>query len=147
MRILTVHVPSYSIRFPGALLFFAAGIALSLSAAHAHHSLSGIYDSSRKVTVEGVIVQFHFVNPHPYLTMEVKNASGSEQWRLEMDNRSELADVGMTSDTLKPGDRIVVSGSPGHTQQQSLYIRRLDRRADGFWYEQVGSSPRIRPAR
>ncbi len=61
-----------------------------------------------------------------------------------MDNRSELAEIGMTSQTLKPGDRIVVTGNPARTKSQSLYIRKLDRPADGFRYEQVGSSPRIR---
>ena len=112
-------------------------------AAYAHHSISGVYDSSRQVTIEGITTQFHFINPHPFVVMETRNSSGAQQWRLEMDNRSELVEVGMNSETLKPGDRIVVSGSPGRTQSQSLYIRRLDRAADGFRYEQVGSSPRI----
>jgi hypothetical protein len=49
----------------------------------------------------------------------------------------------MTSRTLTAGDRIVATGSRGRTQRTSLYVRRLDRAADGFWYEQVGSSPRI----
>ena len=49
----------------------------------------------------------------------------------------------MTSQTLQPGDRIVVTGNPARNKSQSLYIRRLDRPADGFRYEQVGSSPRI----
>jgi hypothetical protein len=64
-----------------------------------------------------------------------------------MDNRSELSEAGMSADTLKRGDRIVVTGSPGRTQPQTLYIRRLDRPADGFWYEQTGSRPRIGAAR
>jgi hypothetical protein len=97
------------------------------------------------VKVEGVVAQFHFINPHPFVTIDVKNDSGrTQQWRLEMDNRFELSEIGMTAETLKPGDRVVVSGSPARSQSQSLYIRRLDRPADGFWYEQVGSSPRIR---
>jgi DNA/RNA endonuclease YhcR with UshA esterase domain len=112
-------------------------------AVHAHHSIAGVYDSSRQVTIEGTITQFQFVNPHPFLMVEVKNGNGNGQWRLEMDNRSELVDVGMTSQTLKQGDRIVVTGSPGRTQSQSLYIMKLDRPADGFRYEQIGSSPRI----
>lgn len=114
------------------------------AASHAHHSLDGVYDSSRQVTIEGVIRQFHFVNPHPYITVDVKTADSTEPWRLEMDNRYELADIGMSAETLKPGDRVVVSGSPGRTQKTSLYVRKLDRPADGFIYEQVGSSPRIR---
>jgi hypothetical protein len=110
-----------------------------------HHSIAGVYDGSRQVTIDGIVAQFHFVNPHPFVTVDVKNASGAtQQWRLEMDNRWELVEVGMTENTLKEGDRVVVTGSPGRTQSQSLYIRRLDRPADGFRYEQVGNSPRIR---
>ena len=60
-----------------------------------------------------------------------------------MDNRFELAGIGMTGDTLKPGDRVVVTGSLGRTEPRTLYIRRLDRPADGFRYEQVGSRPRV----
>ena len=65
------------------------------------------------------------------------------RWRGELDNRHELIAIGMTADTLKPGDRLILSGSVGRTQPQSLYVYRLDRPSDGFWYEQVGMSPRI----
>ena len=112
---------------------------------HAHHSIAGVYESNRKVTVEGIVAQFRFVNPHPFVALTVKHADGStEQWQLEMDNLSELAQIGMTSETLKPGDRIVVTGNPARTQSQRLYILSLDRPEDGFGYAQVGNSPRIR---
>ena len=64
-----------------------------------------------------------------------------------MDNRSELAAIGVTAATFKPGDRVVVSGSLARRNRESLYLLRLDRPADGFWYEQVGSTPRIRTPR
>jgi hypothetical protein len=112
---------------------------------HAHHSLSGVYDSNDQTSIEGVVVQFHFVNPHPYLTVRVTEAGGrTADWRLEMDNRFELEDIGMTSQTLRPGDRVTARGSRGHGKANSLYVRRLERPADQFWYEQVGSSPRMR---
>lgn len=126
------------------ILLFAVGLALAVTAVHAHHSIAGAYDSKREVTVEGMVAEFFFVNPHPFVTVAVKTGSGGlEQWKLEMDNRVELADVGMTKDTFKPGDRIVVSGNPANAQPQSLYIRKLFRPVDGFRYEQVGTSPRI----
>jgi Family of unknown function (DUF6152) len=105
-----------------------------------HHSIAGVYDSSRPVTLEGVIKEFRFVNPHPFVLIDAKD----QVWKLEMDNLRELVAVGMTKDTLKPGDRIVVSGSPAREKsEQSLYVGRLDRPMDGFRYEQIGSSPRI----
>jgi Family of unknown function (DUF6152) len=126
------------------MLSCAAAIALMGVAAHAHHSIASIYDSSRPVTVEGVVARFQFVHPHPLLLIDVKDGAGRAQpWRLEMDNLNELVEIGVTAGTLKPGDRVVVSGSLSRKQPQSLYLRRLDRPADGFWYEQIGQSPRI----
>lgn len=122
------------------------GALFGIATLAAHHSISAIYDSSQRKTIEGVVTEFQFVNPHPIVLVDVENGSGgTEQWRLEMDNRVELVQIGFTRETLKPGDRVVVMGSPARRQTQNLYIRRLDRPTDGFWYEQVGASPRIRP--
>jgi hypothetical protein len=127
------------------ILAVAMAAATGGVAVRAHHSISGVYDNSRRVTVEGVVAQFQLVNPHPLLLIDVRDATGNvRQWRLEMDNRHELVAIGISAGTFKPGDRIVVSGSLSRTQPQSLYLLRLDRAADGFWYEQVGQSPRIR---
>jgi hypothetical protein len=111
--------------------------------AAAHHSIAGVYDSSARMTLEAVVVEFQFVSPHPFVIVEAADANGRvRQWRLEMDNRFELTAVGVTAETLKKGDRIVVSGSAARDGSAAVYVRRLDRAADGFWYEQVGSSPR-----
>jgi hypothetical protein len=123
-------------------------LALSLIAAGgptaAHHAISAIYDSSKRVTVEGAIREFQFINPHPFLIIDVSDGSRTLEWRLEMDNRFELLEEGMTADTLKPGDRVVATGSLSRTNPQGLYLMRLDRPADGFRYEQIGASPRVR---
>ena len=109
----------------------------------AHHSIAGVYDSSASMTLDGVVSAFHFVNPHPFLLMTVTRNGKPETWKLELDNRFELVDVGMTSDTLKAGDQIVARGSKARDGSHGIYLLRLDRRSDGFWYEQVGSSPKI----
>ena len=128
-----------------AKLMMAGVIAIALSTvSDAHHSIAGVYDSGREVTLDGVVAQFQFVNPHPFLVVDVREGDTVQQWRLEMDNRFELVAIGITADTLKPGDRIVVAGRPARQQPRALYINRLNRPADGFGYEQVGSSPRIR---
>ena len=114
-------------------------------APHAHHSISGVYDSSRRATIEGVVARFELVNPHPFLTIDVEDGTGrAKQWRLEMDNRHELTAIGVAANTFKPGDRVVATGSLARTQGERMYLLRLDRPADGFWYEQVGMSPKIR---
>lgn len=111
--------------------------------AHAHHSIAGMYDGDRTVRVDGTVVRFDFVNPHAFVTLDVRDAQGQTvRWRLEMDDRGEMSEIGMTAETLRPGDRLVVSGNPARRLANQLYIRRLDRPADGYAYEQVGTRPR-----
>jgi len=127
----------------GASVVVLASI-VAIADAQAHHSISAIYDSAEEITVEGRVTEFQFVNPHPILIIEAAGEGGSpELWRLEMDNRSELAAIGIDVTTFKPGDRVVARGSAAREEQQRLYLLQLDRPADGLRYEQIGSRPRI----
>jgi len=122
----------------------AAAMLIGAGAISAHHSINAVYDSARRTTIDGLVSQFRLVNPHPFLLLDVSDASGRTQhWTLEMDNLGELAAIGVTANTFKPGDRVIVSGSIGRLQPETLYVLRLDRPADGFWYEQVGFNPKI----
>jgi len=125
----------------------AAVVAITATnGAHGHHSLAGVYDSAKQLTVSGVVAEFQFVNPHPILVIDVAADGGEPQlWRLEMDNRFELVSIGMSVTTLQPGERVSATGSAHRSEPQRLYLRRLDRPADGFYYEQIGSSPRTNP--
>jgi hypothetical protein len=115
--------------------------------AHAHHSISSVYDSGQRVVLEATVIEFHLVNPHAFVIVRTESDGRAETWKFEMDNRYELVDVGVKTDTLKPGDRVNVRGSRARDGSRSAYLLRLDRRSDGFWYEQVGFSPRIGPQR
>jgi hypothetical protein len=131
-------------------LSFGLALAIFSMDTRAHHSLAGIYDTGREITLEGKITQVQFINPHPFVTIEVKAAKGSQKWRIELDNRYELIAIGMTDSTLKKGDQVIVRGSPARDKSQNLYIRKLERPSDGFWYEQFDSTPEIslpKPAR
>jgi hypothetical protein len=122
----------------------AAILTLTMAAVGAHHAIGGIYDASRPVKLDGVVSGFRFVPPHPFVDIDVTSRDGrSERWRLELDNHFELVNVGMSADTLKPGDKVNVTGSGARNQDRAVYVRRLERPGDGFLYEQVGSSPRV----
>ena len=123
----------------------ACGLLLVAFTAEAHHSISGMYDNRRDVRVEGVVTQFEFINPHSFITLEVRETGRAPQrWRVELDDRGELSDIGMTPKTLQPGDQVVVVGSPARREANRLYLARLDRPADGYSFEQVGGRPRLR---
>jgi hypothetical protein len=110
----------------------------------AHHSFANVYDSERTVKMTGTVREFLFIHPHPFLVVEVQNEAGVRQsWRAEMDNRYELEDIGMTAKTFRPGDQVIISGSPGRSQQLILYLWQLDRPADKLRYKQTGYTPSL----
>jgi hypothetical protein len=120
-----------------------AGAVLGATAV-AHHSVSGMYDNARR-TFEARIAEFQFVNPHPYVVVTADpDSTGTEQrYKFEMDNRHELVDIGISAETFKAGDRVVVTGSVSRTDPHNLYLWRLDRAADGLHYEQIGFDPHV----
>ena len=120
-------------------------VILTATAVDAHHSIAGMYDSTSPVTIDGVVTEYRFVSPHPYL--DVRDSRTSQTWRLEMDNRRELESIGVDEQTIKPGDRLVVTGSPSRRGANQMYIERLQRPSDGFGYEQYNSRPRRLVAR
>jgi hypothetical protein len=123
----------------------ACGLLFGAFTAEAHHSISGTYDTRRDVRVDGVVTRFEFINPHAFITLEVRETGRSPQeWRVELDDRGELSDIGMTAQTLQPGDRVTIVGSPARREANRLYLARLDRPADGYSFEQVGGRPRLR---
>jgi hypothetical protein len=111
--------------------------------ASAHHSIAGVYDRNQPMTLDAVVAEFHLVNPHPFVIVTVGAGAQTERWKLELDNRSELVEVGVTADTFRPGERVTVRGIPARDGSRQLYAMRIDRPADRFWYEQAGSSPKI----
>ena len=129
------------------MILFGALFAVLLAGVpiRAHHSIAGAYDAKRPFTITGTVRQFHFVNPHPWVELDVPDGGGQMRtWHLELDNRSELSAVGMGADTLKPGDRLVVSGIAAVAAQYALYVRKLER-PDGLRYEQRGAVPVFTP--
>lgn len=112
------------------------------SPALGHHSLYGVYERASDTALEGAVREFRYVNPHPVLVIDVRGADGAtESWALEMDNRGELTRIGFSAGTFAAGERVLVRGSRALNGERSLYLWRLDRPADGFWYEQRGSTP------
>jgi hypothetical protein len=119
-------------------------VGLAASVTYGHHSIAGVYDTRREIAVDGVVTDFQFVSPHPFVLADVVRNGVAERWRLDMDDRNEMREIGMTESTLRSGDRIAVAGNPAHQDPRRLYIRRFERPSDGYAWDVVRSSPRLR---
>lgn len=78
----------------------------------AHHSLS-IYDRGKSQTVEGVVKEFRFVNPHARILLTVASANGAtKDWDFEGGGVNRLSERGISITTIRSGDKISVSYNP-----------------------------------
>jgi len=99
------------------VLAFAAASFLGVRA-YAHHSFAATYFEDKKVTVEGDLVQFLYRNPHSFVHVEVKEPNGEvTRWAVEWGAGGQLGRQGVTRETLKPGDHVIVVGNPGRNPE------------------------------
>ena len=95
------------------LLRFLACLAIAGSGlpALAHHSFSEEFDTSKPVTLEGVVTRINWENPHVHYYVDVTGLDGAMvNWSCETGGPARLARKGWIHDSLKVGDKIVVRG-------------------------------------
>ena len=56
-----------------------AALLLASAGAQAHHSIGAVYDGSRQQRLEGVVAEFQFVNPHPFIFITVGGSEAEER--------------------------------------------------------------------
>ena len=108
---------------------------MALSApASAHHSFAAFYFEDQSVTIEGVITEFHYVNPHTWVYISAPDVIGIQRLvGAEWSNPARLAQAQIRKDTLKPGDRVMITGSPARDiQEPKIHLKRIVRLSDGW---------------
>src|SRR6185295_4097443 len=72
----------------------------------AHHS-TAMFDQLRPRTLQGVVKEFRWINPHAFIQVLVKGGDGrEEEWSIEMSTPRYLAKAGWTPSTLRAGDAV-----------------------------------------
>src|SRR5437899_10288151 len=83
------------------LIGILAILLLVASAAFAHHSVAGQFDTSKPVTLKGTISKVNWMNPHIYVFLDVKEADGSStQWALETLPTAMMRKAGLSKDSM-----------------------------------------------
>ena len=87
----------------GGVLGFCAG-------AFAHHGDAGRFEETI-TTLSGTVVALQLVNPHSTIILDIPDENGDPvRWQAELTGVNNLSRSGWTRDTLKAGDRIIISG-------------------------------------
>ena len=114
-----------------AVILLVLALAVASNIASAHHAFAPVYDAQRTVSVQGVVTEFRFINPHALMSLDVPDDSGKVvTWTVEFDGVLNLSEGGWTEHTIVAGDRLTVSGNPTHTNSPRMFFRKFVR-ADG----------------
>lgn len=107
----------------------AVAIGLMSLPAVSHHS-DRMYDLATTITLEGVVTEFQYSNPHAWLVVNVKNDDGTvTAWGFEGAAASNMLRAGVRPGDLAPGTRVKISGHPmrdGRPAAEWITSFRLD---------------------
>jgi hypothetical protein len=90
------------------------GLIMSGLPALAHHSVQAQFDLDKPFQVKGEVTKVEWINPHSYLFLDAKDASGKvKKWAFEMAGPGALRKAGLSRADrggLKAGDAVTVNG-------------------------------------
>jgi hypothetical protein len=96
----------------GAVVVAGAALLLSPSPMWAHHAFAAEFDDKKPVRFEdATVTKVMLINPHSWIYVDVKTPDGKvENWAIEAGSPNILLRRGITKDTLKVGQKIIVDG-------------------------------------
>jgi uncharacterized protein DUF6152 len=123
----------------GVGIFVAAMLALPLLAA-AHHS-GVMFEEQKEVTLEGVVKEFQFTNPHSWLLVDVTGKDGSvTTWGFEAEGPTTLIRNGIRPADFRVGTKLTITGHPMKDgRPAALWVKAV--RADGKDFYPSGRRP------
>src|SRR2546425_10963767 len=89
----------------------AIGLLVAAIPVTAHHAFNAEFDGNKPVTLKGTVVKMEWINPHSWITMDVKGPDGKVvTWRVEAGAPNAMFRRGFKRDSLPIGTEIVVDG-------------------------------------
>ena len=95
-------------------VLFGAALVLACSVPVLAHHSPAAFDRSKEVKLVGTVKEFRWQNPHTWIEVNVPNEKGGGEtlWAFELTSPTYLVRAGWKSTTLKPGDKVTITGRP-----------------------------------
>ena len=126
------------------LIGILAILLLVASAAVAHHSVAGQFDTSKSLTLKGSISKVNWMNPHIYVYLDVNEADGTmSTWALETLPTAMMRRAGLSKEAVMgtPGEVVTVQIVPARDGTKHMgWISKITY-ADGRYYALGGAMP------
>jgi len=94
------------------VLLTAACLVIASLPVRAHHS-TAMFEEKKTITVEGVVKEFQYTNPHSWLLVDVTDKSGKvTTWGFETEGPSTLQRAGIRPSEFPAGTKLTITGRP-----------------------------------
>jgi len=110
--------------------------------AFAHHSSTSVYIQGKPMKIEGTLKEFIWRNPHSFIKVEAPDEKGEMQtWVIEGAAPTQLSESGMTKSTLRPGDKLIITGKPGRVaEDHRMLLESIERPSDGWKWQTAAAA-------
>jgi len=125
-----------------AILLAIVGLATLVTApvVSAHHS-GTMFDDTKEVTVQGVVKEFQYTNPHSWLLVDVTGADGKvTTWGFEAEGPTTLMQMKVRRSDFTPGTKLTITGHPMKDGRPAAAWTKAIR-ADGTEFYPRGRNP------
>lgn len=116
----------------GAAFAIAAAMSIGAGSLAAHHGTTISYDRSRSWTLNAVVTDFQYVNPHVQVYFDTTDATGKvTRWSGELlPNPAMLIRNGWTrrrsTAALAPGTKVVITAAPSRAGGTTALISKIE---------------------
>ena len=98
-----------------------AGASLS-----AHHSFAAEFDIDKPIKLTGTVTKVEWVNPHVYVYLDVKDASGKvTSWSLSTWSPGAARRAGVTRANLGQGQTVTINGYHARDNSNFAFMRKM----------------------
>jgi hypothetical protein len=92
----------------------------------AHHSLQSEYDIDKSITLKGTVTKVDWVNPHVYVYLDVKDASGKvTSWSLSSLGPAAARRAGVTRANFGQGQTVTINGYHAKDNSNFAFMRKM----------------------
>jgi hypothetical protein len=115
-----------------ALLGWSAALTLAAAVPVLAHHSPAAFEAQKTITLTGTVKEFRWQNPHTWIEVLVPDERGRDVlWNFELTSPTYLIRAGWKSNTLKPGDKVTISGRPLRSGEPGSAIFMSVTLADG----------------
>lgn len=100
---------------------------LAARATDAHHSFAAEFDINKPVTLHGTVTKVDWINPHVYLSLDVKDAATGQvaSWSLSTYSPGALRRIGVTRANFGQGQAVTVLAYHARDGSKLAFLRRI----------------------